>query len=434
MSAAYRAPTASGIGRASRCPASLVLPIAANPGDPSFARKGNALHRFMEVAYAEGGYVTGREKGLAAVREEFGEELAAEAALIPAHAFPQPGGEVEVAFALDVSNGGVQQIGARLGRAYPAAGPATIFGTADVVRTVEPGAGEVIDYKTGSDAYVTPPAENRQLLTLALMAARAYGWDTVTVELRYLKGEACWKVSATFDELDLDGHHSALRGLMECVAAEAQRTQHDVHEGEWCRYCPSYCVCPAKAQLAASLHREAAFPMLTDANVPEIWARLGEAEELIASVRKRLVEYVGDRQISLPDGRVMGKRWSERTTMDAEKLHAAMVKRWGYGTADKAVEWSTSKARLETALNGEVEKLKKAGEKITRKALVELVMSDLKAVDGLKSRRSEYVSIYTSAKAKLKAAAEKAEAAAAEAEVLMTAVSTAVEDVEIAKD
>lgn len=393
MSAAVRFPSASHIGRADHCHASCVIPVAGHPGDESFGRRGHALHRYAEVAHTKG-----RAAALGVVADEYGAELAAEAALVPSEVLPVKGAQVEVAFELNLSTGAAKEVGRSINRGYPVpdcpSWQRVVNGTADVVVATADGTGYVADYKTGSDVYVPEPAENLQLLTLALMAARAYGWHEVRAELIFLRGEYSWRKGATFDEADLDAHLVALRALATALEQEGAQSQHDVHEGDWCRYCPCYFACPAKTSLASHLGAGDE-PTLTlrldDETVPRVWERLREATRLIEAVKGQVEEYVWDHDVPLPDGRVLGRVTVEKKFMDGAAMHSLLSRRYGHEVADKAVEWTTSETKLKHALGGPLNDAKRDGVKLTQKSLIAMIQSELKGLGGLTVRRDERV-------------------------------------------
>ena len=145
---------------------------------------------------------------------------------------------VEVAFGYDHATDKAKVLEVE-GRNYP---KDLLCGRADLV-LVE--TRTIVDWKSGSADHA-----GAQLRTLGLMAARAYGWDTVTVlALEVRQSEVQERCRQTLDAFDLDVVAGELAERLAAVPT-AEPTP-----GSWCSdlYCNSRIGCPLGNEATAEL-------------------------------------------------------------------------------------------------------------------------------------------------------------------------------------
>lgn len=341
-----RTPTASSLERARECPASFIIP-AAEPVETEHAARGHAVHAFLE-RLANGVAI---EKSL----EQVPAEYRAFCDSLPLETLPIVQGSYasEVAFALDLDSGSAKEIGRSIGRNYPKLYAHQLNGTADVVAIEDADTVFVADYKTGSDINLHEPANNLQLLTLGLMAARAYNRKRVHAQLIFLRDGMTWRVNGTFEDYELSAHMATLRSIFERIDAESLLKDHSVREGSWCRYCPCYRVCPAKTTLASALitgDEKLKIP-LSHATIPQVWGRIKEAELVLSMIKAQVEDYTkefGD--VPMENGFLLGPVVTTKTFMDGVKLYDVLSAMLDTTYADQAVTWESNQELLEGAL------------------------------------------------------------------------------------
>lgn len=336
-----RKPTASGLGRAMRCGASLHLPVVESTS--AAADRGTWRHRFLELV----GQV-GAAEALAQIPDEHRDACAA----LPLDELPTHLA-AEVAFAYDVATGKAREIGRGVGRQYGDLGPFELAGTADVV-----GLGDdqvaVIDWK--SIGAQDRARDSVQLRFLALAASRVYGRPAASVQIVRLGdlGEV-YRSRHSYDELDLDAFAVELREWF----ARAGRPDARLVEGDHCTYCPSFVHCPAKARLLqlAAGGADPAAPFfagggLTRANVGAAYVLAeslrGIAKELDRRIRGALNE-LGP--CPMPDGRELRLVLTEgQERVSGEKALGTLAELYGDGVAEMAVERHATKKSIREAL------------------------------------------------------------------------------------
>lgn len=234
--------SASMLDRTLECPASNQLPQTAevHPNAITAAEWGTAVHTLLET----GELTPGHEAKL--------KEIPIQQTIAPL----VPASGKEVAMVWRGETGAVEVLGNGLGRDYGELGPKDVSGTADVVLTGYKTL-EVFDYKTGKT--VPDPAESAQLKHLAMMAAKVRpsvdvvvaGFQRVRVDGRKKTDRVTVRDEYTvLSKVDLDMHERRLKRAL--VVAEQVRDDigagkdPQVKEGQWCFFCPSRLVCPAK--------------------------------------------------------------------------------------------------------------------------------------------------------------------------------------------
>lgn len=364
-----RLPTASGLTRALACPTSCVLPQVTAPSSP-WAESGRALHAYVE-AIARGATP-------AEAAQRVPPELRDTALALDTDNWPvdlQAGWRPEVAVLYDMDKDAAEVLDAAA-RSYGHRGRNAIVGTADLVR-VHDGTVYVIDVKTGR-GWLPRPSESGQLRALALAFARVYGVDAAEVgHLRVDTSDGhAWLDLESLDALELATVREQLLEAREAVEAEVVAPK----EGQWCRYCPAFPVCPAKAALVTEMMD---VPVLDQGTAAAAWQRIKDARAVLDRVEAALKEYAAREAVSLPGGWVLAEAESVRESLDGRKAHAAALEVLGPATADVAVELTATKASIEEACRQWVATEKAAGRKATLAAAKRAVMDRLVQLGGV---------------------------------------------------
>lgn len=384
-------PTASGLQLAHACPASQALPVV----DTSW--RSGELGRDKHEALA----------GLLATPQATAhpEASASWVAGIDDPEFTDPlrGSFSEAAFAWDVASGKGRLLGFNLGRNYDVA-PSEFAGAADYYRP-EPGGVSVVDLKTGL-GDVPHPSRNAQLRFLALAAARWHGVESARVGILHApEGQTPRWAWATLDAFELETVALELRTLAERIA----KARRDVYEdttprltvGEHCTYCPARHGCPARVAMAQRLAGEPEKvvldlkAMLTPETAALALARWQAARKALEEVGGALHAYASESPIPLGDGRVWGPRESKREVIDAEKAWPVLVESYGAEVARKAMSLDTSKTGVARALAYVYEEKKQAGEKTTKKALLQTTLGALRLAGAIDTKTSKTFEAYT---------------------------------------
>lgn len=145
----------------------------------------------------------------------------------------------EIAYAYDPQTETARTLVKKHHRDYSNAKPGEITGSADLVVVKASGDLEVWDWKSGA-GWVEPPAQNAQLATLALSAARVLGVRTARVAVVRCSDVEVRRFAADLYGLDLDAHADRLAR----VADEVEAGGSEPKGGEHCRWCPARRACP----------------------------------------------------------------------------------------------------------------------------------------------------------------------------------------------
>ena len=233
-----RLPSASQIGRAIHCPASVALPQLDITGpDAEWGQCADSyVQRCREV---------GRDKALAEITNE---EYRARCDGIDVTGIPA-GAEAQVTIAWNPKTGKSERVKMKVFRAYPDDG--RFWGTFDWVGMLDPKTAMYDDTKTGEPCAAI---ESWQLKSGGLFVARLVGVDRVRVGHRKLGWNGRWYPDRVdLGMLDLELAEGALKHLAEEVeAAHATVARGEtpvVHDGPWCQYCPAQRRCPSRMAL-----------------------------------------------------------------------------------------------------------------------------------------------------------------------------------------
>ena len=351
--------SASAIPRLLACPASHRLPH--HDYQTTHATAGQDRHAEAEAAADTGGEL---HPTVVALMVE-GDHLA-----------------TECAFAYDAATDTARELG-HVDRRYGTLAPYELPGTMDLLIRGE-GRAVVVDYK--SYAEVDPAERNTQLATYALMVARCYGLDEVTVAIIYLVGGRRPSI-ATLTALDLDAHAARLKRLHVDVARPSAPVS-----GPHCKYCPAFLACPVQHALTIDvgetlpLRIEAQMPFGDDQSAAEAFDLLQRIKTLSTRIQAALYARAAERPIPLGNGMVLGQRTVEgNDRIDGNVAYEVVRERHGQAVADQAVERHATKTRLSAALKPLVGKL--APE-------LRAVLAEVEARGGISSKPSTRVEVY----------------------------------------
>jgi CRISPR/Cas system-associated exonuclease Cas4 (RecB family) len=351
--------SASAIPRLLACPASHRLPHHAY--QTAHATAGSDRHAEAEAAADTGGEL---HPAVVALMIE-GDRLA-----------------TECAFAYDCATDTARELG-HVDRRYGTLAPYELPGTMDLLIRQE-GRAVVVDYK--SFAEVDPADRNTQIATYALMVARTYGLDEVTVAIIYLVGGRRPSI-ATLGPLDLDAHAARLRRLH----VEVTRPSAPV-SGPHCKYCPAFLSCPVQHALvidvgdALPLEIERRIPFDDDQAAAEAFDLLARIKTLSTRIQAALYARAAERPVPLANGMVLGARTvAGNDRLDGDVVYQVVKEQLGPEVADAAVERHATKSKLEQAI-------KSAGLKVapTKRA----VLAEVEARGGIERRESTRVEVY----------------------------------------
>jgi hypothetical protein len=367
-------PTASGLTRALRCPASLQLPqVQREAGAPAVT--GTQVHRFLETVSE-----LGREAALEAVTDERAARICAALDLSTLPLGDGTSWASEVAFGWHMASGAGREVGRNVGRGYPTK-PGELYGTADLVAlSADSTTVHVLDVKTGR-GWMPSAAESAQLRFLAMAACATYGCCQAEVgHLHVREDGTVWLEKASLDALELDLFAVQLRTLQATVQAREGR----LAEGPWCRYCPAFASCPAKVALAcASVDAPA---QLTPETAAAAWLRMKEVRQVLDRVEEVLREYATNTPIPLGNGLQVVAAESSRDELDGAKVYAVMARLYGAEVAQASVDLEASKRSLDRAVRMVAEAARARGEKVTLKALSAETLEAVRQAGGLTTR------------------------------------------------
>ena len=382
----------SQLQRQAACPASEALPHADEVS--TYATKGSVIHQYLEDCVN-----LGPEEALERVPDEQQEGCAS----IPLEALPacEPGAyAAEVALAYNPVTDEGRELGRGLDRDYSGVTDGEDYGTIDVVGLAADGETVVVyDYKTGF-GDVPPADRNWQLKAAAIAAARAYGRSRASVAIIRVRDDG-WPPyfdRATFDEIDMDRIRAGLVEVREAVAAAKSSSETEVTIGEHCRYCPAFRFCPGQRATIAAFGFSELAAELTPEDVAASWHRIKMAEKLIAKAKKAAQEVARRYPVEIGEGRMLGLKEKNTTRLDGGKTLVALRKLKGDKFADACCTIETTKGAIEKALGEEAIARKEKGEKITKKALVSKMLSELEKAGALRKGKREEVTEFNAPK------------------------------------
>ena len=193
---------------------------------------------------------------------------------------------------------------------------ASIFGTADVIGTLDKETAFVMDFKFG-DNYQVEAVGNAQLMFYAAAAYESRHWafrDREWVELVIIQPPFIRR-----DRVHVDDLREFSADLQRAVKA-AQEPDAPLGEGGHCRFCPAKAICPEKNGAA-----ERAVVMSIKNLNPQ---QLGEAMTLAANLEdwasdvRKLVQQALEKNIPVPGWKLVNKRAQRVWTNEQDALSA----------------------------------------------------------------------------------------------------------------
>ena len=382
-----RLPTASAVGRVMSCPASHALPQE-DRGSSEAAEAGTARHTALrahlaEVAHAPDAATAAWLQGVV------------EADVLQ----PLRYAVGEVALAYDVLWGKARKVGVDVGREYGEVGPTEVVGSADYLAHFD-GRLLVADLKTGR-SEVPPPADNPQLLTLALAASLVKHSEVVEVGLLLApEGSAPRWQLAEVSPQRLAVHADALADMHQRIEEArddvlAGRRPRHLSQGTHCRYCPARGACPAQQSLAQSAttapetFRATWQASLAAGEAAPVYRALLALRSEADAIEEAMREAARQGPLDVGDGRQYGWRVVQRESIDAEAAWTVLGQRYGVETARAAMTLATSKAGIERALRPVVEARKASGEKVTLKKAAEEALGALREAGAVQVQSNE---------------------------------------------
>lgn len=384
--------TGSGIERTVECRGSSVLPRMYRAGG-QWARRGLSLHAYLE-RIASG---MPAADSLLLVDEEH--RPAAEAIDLPPLAEDlrlSP----EVAFAYSPVTDTARLLGQSLERDYSSITEDEWPLTIDIAGLTTT-AGIVRDWKTGHTKLARTRG-NWQMRGAAIAVARTFERDEVDAQLIYLReGRPVWRDRASFDAFELAGIAAELGATHDRVRRdrEAYAAGRDVPtaEGPWCRYCPSWGACPAKASLVRwALTGEADGRVVEARDLAAALERVRAGKKALEQIERTILAEVAEPLLVevAPDGT---ETWlGEHEKQGNEKLNPSIV-------ADVAADVLGVPADQRPALEGELFTVtKKAVEDAVKKRVprgsgaptVDQILSSVRARNGATRPTTKTVGLY----------------------------------------
>lgn len=286
----------------------------------------------------------------------------------------------EASFEYELATGRASMTGTGATGQY-ARKPGHAYGTADIVAMKDGGRGYVGDYKYGDDPHGVVPAaaDNDQLAFYALCLARAYNLDEVEVEvIRIRPSGFIERDSAVLDTFAMDA-------FAEQIASAAKVQGGGYAEGDWCHYCPSYRVCPAKTALLRAVAVSAvdgapeSFSLTTE-NAAAVLERVKRIRVLVDRMEEQVDAFAKEHPIQLADGYVYGPVEEKRRSLDADITYAHLVTTYGQAVADAAVA-----ERMKITQESAAKALVDAGKADSVKAAKDGLLVELERAGGVKT-------------------------------------------------
>lgn len=381
--------TLSGLQRASVCSASFTLPRFGHLNKS--AALGNAMHEMIERR------IIGEEKAPELVANGWeleGIERGRFFHLVRTFDPKIPAGTLaEVALGL-FEDGTVRPVEGGQGK-YPHVPGLILAGTIDAMWSSPHGldAGKchesdelwIVDWKTGEEGNVPPPAKNWQLRAAAVLAAKWTGAKRVVPAICFVEpGEGRWDIGAVIGPEELLAIESMLREILAEVATQERRFVIGPH----CEYCPARPGCPAHIAEAKALVTSSPDTLglsLTAEDARRIAGLLPGAAKVLELAKQALRLYVTEHgPLELADGKVYGPQTARRDTYATRISYEALAREIGDEAAD--VAFRTSKGAMYDAVGTAHDA---AGIKRKKGAAMAKIMGEIEANGGKVSRPVE---------------------------------------------
>ncbi len=243
----------------------------------------------------------------------------------------------------------------------------------------------IVDWKTGDEGNVAPPAKNWQLRAAAVLAAKWTGAKRVVPAICFVEpGEGRWDIGAVIGPEELLAIESTLRDILADVATQERRFV----TGPQCEYCPGRPGCPAhiaEAKALVTSSPETLGLSLTAEDARRIAGLLPGAAKVLELAKQALRLYVTEHgPLELADGKVYGPQTARRDTYATRISYEALAREIGDEAAD--VAFRTSKGAMYDAVGAAHDA---AGVKRKKGAAMAKIMGEIEANGGKVSRTVE---------------------------------------------
>lgn len=384
--------TGSKAHRAWKCPASLVLAPITEEVSSDDAKRGTAIHAFLERVR-----VIGLEAAILEAPLELRPFLLAiDFESLPTHL------ATEVAFLWDYKARTAREIGRNIGRDYDGHLARTLQEprrdteiplTIDLVGVdTANGIGYVGDYKTGRTRY-PPPDQFAQTLIAALCVREVYGVATVRLEVIYIGYDADdFRERAVVDAWGLDDFADELERALDL--AEVYELEHKagrpipLNVGDHCDHCDAFKHCEAQTglvrKLPATVDALLASGYLTRDRLVDAWHQCERLKQLITAIQSEIC-MASTREpggLDLGDGTVLGPVEDRREKLVGAIAANVVERHYGKAARDEAVTITMSKEKLREV----VAKNRKEGEKISTKkgdGVLDKIEAEIKRAGGV---------------------------------------------------
>lgn len=252
----------------------------------------------------------------------------------------------------------------------------------------------VVDWKTGDEGNVAPPATNWQLRGAAVLAAKWTGARRVIPALCFVdhgSPDGRWDIGAAIEGDELDKIESTMVEILEDIRYAAEAYADGIGPraltGPHCEHCPARPGCPAHvSEVRSMLTREgydAIEPMpLSAAEASRLAGMLASARKVLDLAEKALKLYAAEHgPIPLADGRIYGPQHGRRTTYLTRASYEALAAEIGDEAADAA--FKTSKGAIYEAISAAHDK---ADIKRKKGAAAAKVLGEIAAKGGTTSK------------------------------------------------
>ena len=362
-------PSASSAARSSRCPASVVLPKSRGTAATPEMLRGSYLHLLLEAKFSE---VTDLNLRLDDLAKQLGDEVAVETFASVSRITSDEilrGAEfiaAEPAFAYNPTTDTARLLGTSIERSYLQHGwkpTEEIAGTADVILRTPRGTLLVGDYKTGHLDNQVSYGWRPQLLWLALMAARHYREDRVSVGicLVFDEGRVRWVQQELLDVFDLESIAEDLRAAqarwLTAAIAQAEERAPEAHAGPWCDYCACKPVCPAwgllARQMASGACADTVIADLTREQAGTLWEELKIYQAILDYTKEQLEAKAARGPLPLSGNRVLRRQTCEREALNSREVAGYIARTYSPDVAAQIADVKITKTAMERVLGPE---------------------------------------------------------------------------------
>lgn len=360
--------TLSGLQRAVICTASVVIPRYDSHG--SAANLGNALHEMIDGmvkrnavsldAIADAWSIEGIERGrFFTLARTFRPKIpAGTASEIPFGLFEDGCAHIVEGGRGSYHDQPGMMLAGTIDAMWSEPAPLTVDHEIEGYRCPPGSTLWVVDWKTGAENNVPPPAKNWQLRAGAVLAALHTGATRVIPAICFVDdGEGRWDIGAPIEQDELTEIQNRLALNLQEIERDAAAYLEGIGPravtGSHCEHCPARPGCPAhvaeaRAMVTDYAARDLSVP-LSEKEAAHLAAMLPTAEKVLDQVKKAVRAYAVEHgPIALADGRVYGPQHAKRDTYATRPSYEALAAEIGDEAADAA--FRTSKGAIYDAI------------------------------------------------------------------------------------